>query len=194
MSHAVIRDSELVVQHCFAVRHKGDVAAYGGVEVGQDGAPKEGAVVDAFFEIVGPEIEVAQVVVHNGGYVERADRDERLDAQRADRAVYMHDVGTGLAEHVLESAQRHLGVVSGMEIGFQPMDVDSPVFVWDEVIAHVGKDCIGRLLPRSGWQNGCYERDFRARQCLEVAEVVFFVSKPLAVGPDDVGYSHKNTL
>ena len=38
VTHAVVWDSEFVVEHGFAVGHKRDVAAYGGGEARQDGA------------------------------------------------------------------------------------------------------------------------------------------------------------
>ena len=129
VGHAVVRDSELVVQHRCAVRHQGDVATDGGAESRQYGAPEQGAVVRPLRAVVGPEIEVAEVVVHHGREVERAGRDHRLDEERAYRAVHVQDVGANPTKGVLQAAQRDLGALSRTQARLQPVDGDAPVLV-----------------------------------------------------------------
>ena len=50
------------------------------------------------------------------------------------------------------------------------------------------------LPPLVRGRTDVHERDLRARQGLEVRQVVLLVPKPLAVRPDDVCYAHGDTL
>ena len=65
--------------------------------------------------------------------------------------------------------------------------------VWGRGFAPVGEDGVRRLPPLAGGQDRGHERDIRARQGLEVREVVLLVPKPLAVRPDDVCYAQGDT-
>ena len=138
------------------------------LEPRQYGAPEQGAVVRPLREVVGPEIEVAQVVVHHRREVERAGRDHRLDEERAYRAVHVQDVRANPAKRVLQAAQRDLGALSRTKARLQPVNDDAPVLIWGRGFAPVGEDGVRRLPPLAGRQDRGHERDIRARQGLEV--------------------------
>ena len=165
----------------------------GGVESRQYDAPEQRAVVCPLRAVVGPEVEVAEVVVHHGREVEGAGREHRLDEERAYRAVHVQDVGANPTKGVLEAAQRHLGALSRAKARLEPVDGDAPVVVWGRGFAFGRAGCFLRLSPLVGGQDRGHERDVGARQGLEVREVVLLVPEPLAVRPDDVCYAQGDT-